>query len=190
MEENTEKSKKSNKSNRNWWIVMLVFGVVLLIGFIFWLLMKGDVKTTGEYPDDISPQSLECAKKDIAYKFFTHDNPENAEVKITAIFAKSRIDSISLIHRTTYDTKEYTKTMSDAHEGDMNISFQTGGMKPYSLGATYSQDGKTTQMALYAKASELNDQTIKYFMLDSVPENLTGYKRGYLAQGFTCEIKR
>jgi len=188
MEDNTKKPEKGSK--KSWYLLMLFIGVIILIGFIFWLLMKGDVKTTGEHPDDVSPQSLECTKKGVSYGLFTLDSPESAEIKITAIFAKSKIDSISLLHRTTYDTKEYAKTMSDGHEGDMNISFQSQGMKPYSLGATYSQDGKIAQMALYAKASELNDQTIKYFMLDSVPDNLTGYKRGYNAQGFTCEIKR
>ena len=188
MEENTEKSRK--KTNKNWYILMLVVGIIILIVFIFWLLMKGDVKTTGEYPDDVSPQSLECIKKDVDYPFFTHDDNSNTEVKINAVFSKSIIDSISLTHRAVYSNEKYAKTMSDGHEGDMNISFQNKGMTPYLLNARYSQDDNTAQMVLYAKAGELNDQTIKYFMLDSVPENLTGYKRGYIAQSFDCEIKR
>lgn len=169
---------------------MLFVGVTLLIVFIFWLLMKGGVKTTGEYPNDASPQSLECVKKDVAYKFFAHDEPANSEIKITAIFAKSKIDSISLVHRTTYDTSDYAKKMSDGNQGDMNTSFYGSDMEAYSLNATYTVDEKTAQMALYTTASGLNDKSIKYFLLDSVPENLTGYKRGYIAQGFTCEIKR
>ena len=188
MEENTAKTKKGSK--KNWYIMMLVLGIILLIIFIIWLLMKGDVKTTGEYPNDVSPQSLECVKKDVSYKFFKIDNPATAEVKITAIFANSKIDSISLVHRTKYSDKAKVRSMSDAHEGDMNMSFQTSGMDPYSLGANFSQDENVAQMALYAKAKELTDATIQYFMLDSLPENLTGYKRGYIAQDFTCEIKR
>lgn len=182
--------KTNRKARKNWYTLVLFVGVILLIVFILWLLMKGDVKTTGEYPDDTSPQSLECVKKDITYRFFTHDDASNSEIKITALFAKSKIDSISLIHKTTYATKEDAKTMSDGHQGDMNTNFYGSSMPAYALNATYSQDDKTAQMALYAKSSELNDKSIKYFMLDSVPENLTGYKRGYLAQGFACEIKR
>lgn len=187
MEDNTGKSKKSKK---NWWLLVLAVGIVIIVIFIIWLLMKGDVKTTGEYPNDISPQSLECVKKDVAYSFFHRDNPSSAEVKITAIFANSKLDSISLTHRTAYSDADTAKKMSDSHEGSMNISLQEKGIYPYALGATYSQDKNVAQMLLYTKAGELNETTIKYFMLDNVPENLTGYKRGYLAQGFTCEIKR
>ncbi|MBR3269634.1 hypothetical protein IKG07_00015 [Candidatus Saccharibacteria bacterium] len=188
MEENTIKTKKNSK--RNWYILILVVGIILLIIFIIWLLMKGDVKTTGEYPNDTSPQSLECAKKNVAYSFFHRDDPSSAEVKITAVFADSKLDSISLVHRTKYNDEQTARLMSDSHEGNMNISLQEKGIYPYSLGATYSQDKNVAQMLLYAKAAELDETTIKYFMLDSVPENLTGYKRGYLAQGFDCEIKR
>lgn len=188
MEENTVKTKK--KSRKNWYILILLVGIILLVIFIIWLLTKGDVKTTGEYPNEFSPQSLECVKKDVAYEFFAKDNPSSAEVKINAIFANSKLDSISLTHRTAYNDADTAKKMSDAHEGNMNVSLQEKGMYPYSLGATYSQDKNVAQMLLYARANELNEATIKYFMLDSVPDNLTGYKRGYIAQGFTCEIKR
>lgn len=188
MEDNTDKLKK--KSKKNWWLLILVVGIILIIAFIVWLLMKGDVKTTGNYPEDESPQSLECVKKDVAYPIFDKESQSNAEVKITAIFAKSKLDSISLIHRSAYTDEETAQKMSNIHEGHMNVSFQNKGMYPYSLGATYSRDGKIAQMLLYAKQSELNDEVANYFMLSKIPENLTGYKREYLAQGFDCEVKR
>ena len=188
MEENTVKPKK--KSKKNWYILMLILGVVLLIVLIVWLLMKGDMKTTGNYPDDITPESLKCVKKNVAYKIFTHDDPTVAEVRINAVFTKGKLDSISLVHRTAYRDEEVARTRSDSHEGDMNFSFTDSGMKQFALNATYTLDENVAQMSLYARADEVDSASIKYFMLDNLPENLTGYKRGYTSQGFTCEVIR
>lgn len=187
MEENTVKPK--NKTNKNWCILMLVVGIIILIVFIVWLLMKGDVKTTGEYPDDVTPGTLKCVAKDLPYKFFK-DNPSSTEIEVNAIFAKNKIDSISFIVKAFYDDPTTAKTMSDGHQGDMNNSFYSNGMEAFSLDAKYALDDKMAQMSLYAKPKDLNDISSKYLMLSSLPDNLTGYKRAYLAQGFTCEIKR
>ena len=187
MEENTEKSKRN--ANKSWYILMLVVGIIILIGFIFWLLMKGDVKTTGEYPDDVTPGTLKCVAKNLPYKFFK-DNPSNTEIEVNAIFAKSRVDSVSFIIKAFYDDSATAKTMSDGHQGDMNNSFYSDGMEAFSLEATFSLNDKMAQMSLYAKPKDLNDVSSKYLMVGSLPENLTGYKRAYLAQGFTCEVKR
>ena len=188
MEEDTSKTKK--RSKKNWYILMLVVGIILLIVFIVWLLMKGDVKTTGTYPDDTTPESLKCVKKDVAYKFFKSDSPASAEVKINAVFTKGKLDSLSFTHRTAYSDENNARIMSDAHEADMNLSFYDVGMGSYSLNAKYSTDKNIAQMTLFVKPEDLNSTSVKYIMLDSLPENLTGYKRGYTGQGFTCEVVR
>lgn len=189
MEETTEKTKK--KSNKNWWILLFILiGVILIVVFIIWLLMQGGVKTTGSYPEDETPETLKCVGKNIPYKFFLKDVPSNAEIKVNAIFTKSKIDSISLVHRTTYDNEDNARVNSNIHEGDMNRNFQNEGMGPYALNASYALEKNVAQMSIYAKSSELSDKSIKYFMLDNLPDNLNGYKRGYTAQGFTCEVTK
>lgn len=188
MEENTVRPKKKSKKGRYISILAVIITVVIVIIVIF--LMNGETKTTGNYPGDATTESLKCVGKNMPYKFFTKDNPSSAEIKINAIFNQDKIDSISLIHRTTYDNEADAETNSNIHKGDMNINFQNKGMKPFSLGAAYSLDKKVAQMSLYATSNELNDDTIKYFMLESLPKDLNGYKKGYTSQGFKCEITK
>lgn len=188
MEENTVKTKK--KSRRNWYILILVVGIILLVVFIIWLLMKGEVKTTGNYPDDVTPETLKCVGKNIPYFIYKKTDSPNTEIDINAIFTGGKINSISLVHRSKHNDADAADMAMRKITGDMNYSFADSGLKQFALNATYTVDDKVAQMALYATSNDLDDKSIKYFMLDNLPENLTGYKRGYISQGFTCEVTR
>lgn len=187
MEDNTDKSNK--KSKKNWYILALIIGLILIIIFVIWFLMRGETKTTGDYPEDTTPESLECVGKNIPYKIFA-DTLSDIEIKINGIFINGKIGSISLVYKSKYNSAEAAKTMSDAHEGDMNMSFYKNNMNSYSLNATYTINENVAQMSLYANSSDLNDISAKYFMLDSLPKNLTEYKKDYIAKGFSCEITK
>ena len=187
MEENTNKPKK--KSKKSLYISIAVVVVVLILVFVIWFFMKGEVKTTGNYPNDVTPESLSCKARNIDYEYFGNDKVTSSNnVQINAIFYNNKIDTISLVRKMTYLDADTAKIWSDAHEGNMNLSFYSNNMGSYSLGATYTIDNNVAQMSLYAKTDELNDTSIKYFMLDKLPKNMDEYKKGYSEKGFTCEV--
>lgn len=185
MEEEPNNNKK--KTNRKWFLLV---GVILIIGIIvliLWFLIRGETKTTGSYQNDETTESLSCTAKNLPYSFFKTTNIIN-NIKVNAIFSSGKISSISFITQSVYQDHATAKIQSDAHEGDMNISFANNGMKQFALNATYDIDENMAQMSLYGTSADINETSIKYFMLDSVPKNIDGYKKAYLNQGFNCEI--
>lgn len=177
----------NKKMNKNW---LLLVGVILVIGIVvllLWFLMRGEIKTAGDWPEDETTESLSCVVEKLTYKFFKSNNIID-NIRINVVFNNNKINSISLVTKTTYPDNDTTRAISDGHEGDMNLSFYDNGMDSYSLGATYSVDNNFAQISLYATSSELNDVSIQYFMLDTLPKNIDEYKKAYANQGFTCEI--
>ena len=61
-----------------------------------------------------------------------------------------------------------TLSFSEArNRAAMNESFRNDGMKPDSLDAKYGIMSDGMQFSIYAKSSDINEKTLKYFMLDS-----------------------
>ena len=189
MEENTEKSKKSNKSNKNWWIIILAVGVILLIVFVFWLLVKGDVKTTGEYPDDVKDSSLTCTTTKVEYPFFTYDESSSKEATINMLFKNKELNSISFIYSLKYDN-ERAVTASEAHNhAAMNISFAKVGLEADALNANYTRTNNEMILTLHATMADLNEDSGKFFLINDIPvdSSISRYARNYKNQGFKCE---
>ena len=174
------------KTNKKWFLLV---GVILIIGVIvlLWFLMRGETKTTGSYQDDEATESLSCAAKNLPYTFFKTTNTID-NIKVNTIFSNNKISSISFVAQSIYQDPTTARIQSDAHEGDMNISFANNGMKQFALSATYDINEDTAQMSLYGTSADINETSIRYFMLDSIPKNIDGYKKAYLNQGFNCEI--
>ena len=185
---NKSNNNKKKKTNKNWF---LLIGFVLIIGAIvllLWFLMRGETKTTGGWSEETS-ESLTCKASNIDYRYFGTDKaPSSNNVQINAIFNNDKLQSISLVRKMTYADAETAKIWSDAHEFYLNDHFGKNGLDFYSFNANFSKNDNVAQMSLYATNSEINDTSIKYFMLDSAPKNIDGYKKAYIDKGFKCEI--
>ena len=75
----------------------------------------------------------------------------------------------------------------------MNLSFYDDGMEADDLEAKYSFLGNSLQMTLYAKKDDLNQKSLRYFMLLNIynVDSLTKEKmaKTYNEKGLDCEIK-
>lgn len=182
--------RPKKKINKNWFLLVGVILAIAIIIIVLWLLMRGETKTTGDWSEETS-ESLTCKASNVAYEYFGADKATSSNnVQINAVFNNSKIQSISLIRKMTYIDAETAKIWSDSHEFNMNVSFSNNGLNPYDLNANFSKNDNVAQMTIYAVKNEINDATIKYFMLDNIPKNIDDYKKSYTNKGFTCEIAK
>lgn len=180
--------EKRKKIDKNWCMLIVVFLIVIIISILLILSMGGSITTTGEWSEKTS-ESLSCKATNINYEFFGKDTATSSNnVKVNAIFNNNKIISINLVRKMTYVDPETAKIWSDSHEFYMNRSFGENNLGAYALNANYNVDESTAQMSIYAANGDINDNTIRYFMLDSLPKDIDEYKKGYSGKGFTCEI--
>lgn len=186
MEESTEKSRK--KTNKNWYILMLVVGIIILIVFIIWLLMKGDIKTTGEYPDDVKNSSLSCTTAGFKYPFSKYDESTKKETTVNILFINNKIDSITLIYTLNYDTERGIIASEANIHADMNKSFADSGLGVDALGANYAKTDNAMTLTLHADKGILDANSGKYFLINDIPidSSISVYARNYKNQGFKC----
>lgn len=176
------------KINKYWYVLIGVFLIIAIISIPLILSMGGDIKTTGSWSEETS-ESLSCKARNVDYEYFGEDKATSSNnVRVNAIFNNGRLASINLVRKMTYIDADIARIWSDAHEGNMNKKFAEDGLGAYALNANYSKNESTAQMSLYATSSEINNTTIKYFMLDNLPKDIDGYKKGYSDKGFTCEF--
>lgn len=180
--------RPKKKINKNWFLLVGVILAIAIIIIVLWLLMRGETKTTGDWSEETS-ESLTCKASNVAYEYFGADKATSSNnVQINAVFNNGKIQSISLIRKMTYIDAETAKIWSDSHEFNMNVSFAESGLKAFALNATFNKSENVAQMSLYANKDEITENSIKYFMLNSVPKNIDEYKKAYTNQGFNCEV--
>lgn len=184
------KESRNKKLNKSWWSLIAFIVVLILMIVVLWVLAKGNTITIGDWSGEFNPESLTCNGKNIDYPFYTSDASTSNSIEIKALFEKDKIATISLILKANYENANNAKKYSDAHEGDINISYSKNSLKPYSFNATFTSYDKTNQMTLYAENNNLNNTTVKYFLLNNLPKNTTEYEKAYVNAGFDCKVTK
>lgn len=167
-------------------ITLFVIAVILLL----WFLLKGETKTTGEWTGAETTKSLSCKADNLPYPVYETGNVLNSTTQVNATFDSDKINSISLLYKASYTSAKIAKAENDALTAAMNINFGKNGMEAFSLNATFNVNDNTTQMSLYANQPDLNDNSVKYFMLDDLPSKIDDYQKAYQAKGFKCEMTK
>ena len=181
-----------NKSKKDHgWIYVLIglICVIVSIVSIILFLLQGDTKTTSGGKIEVS-ETITCEGDGIFYPLFKYDNSKRKTILIKALFNDDKFETINLVYKLDYDNIEQAKQSNNENHAAMNKSFAADSLSADSFEAHYSDLKDGAQMALYAKAKELNGVTAKYFLLDGVTnytkDNLT---KKYNDQGLNCIIK-
>lgn len=189
-EENNNKSKKK-KSNTGIIVCLIVF-IIAILGLILFFLTRGKTTTSGNYPDNVSDESLVCSGENIDYPFFTYDNAIKKTAEIKALFSNNELKSIALTYSLYYNDVQ-SITASEAHNhAAMNKSFGEIGLnKADAYNAKYAKMEDRMQMSLYASGSEIDDTALKYFFIDTnhgeTPNTVADVKAVYEEKGLQCE---
>lgn len=181
-----EKSKRRKKTD---WlgtigISLMLTAVVLMI----WFFMHGETVVEGEPSGTERNVTLSCQRDGDTYPFFTYANYSDADTTIDVIFSNDKLGTIGL-KQNLYYTNNDGASMSDANNhAAVNLKFQGEGMAPDSLGAAYVVSGNRFGMSLFADANSMNNNTAKYFLLESYLLNASvdKYVTYFENKGFSC----
>lgn len=166
-------------------IVLIVASVILLIGFG----LKGQTKVSGNYPDDIKSISLKCVSSTTIYPFFAYDNAVSRNTSVNILFADNKLSTISLTSELNYSDDTSINASYSHNHAAMNKAFAEEGLGADSFSARYTKSKDKMIMSLYAKSSDLNYNSMKFFLADNVnpSSNMEEFENNYNKQGFTCE---
>ena len=172
------------------WPVSVGLSLVLVAGvLLFWFFMKGETTITGNWPEPELSQSMSCESNNFAYPFFTYDKSTKKSTRINIIFNNDNLYSIALIYNLYLNDAEIISSSEAANHAAMNISFGNNGLEAESLGMDFARLQDSLKMSLYAKSSDINSASAKYFLLDdndSKAYNVELVKKSYENKGFVC----
>ena len=176
-------------------ITILSIAVIALIVIALILAMKGETKTTGNYPDDVEGESLTCESHSVKYPFFANNNGKSRHLKITANFYDKKLSAISLAYTLYYDTEDQIKASEAQNHASMNISFGENGLGSDAFDINYSMMSDSLKTVLYINANDYNTTSAKYFMIDvkeqkDLPDTIREFNKIYNSQGFSCSTTK
>ncbi len=189
-----EEERKTYRSAMNWPpLIGLILIFVAIIGFVMFL-QNGETIVTGEFGKSAKRESLACETRNVSYSIFDYDNAKEKNLKINATFSDNGLDSISLVYRLGYEDETELEYSEARNHATVNQRFYEDGMAPDSLSAKYGIVGDSVQFSIFANDGDMNNKTMKYFLLDNVPDiktvTLEKMARIYNEAGLNCDIKR
>lgn len=163
MENNSPK-----KANSSSWLVLTGLALIMVaIVAIILFFLNGQTVITGEFEGRKISETLTCESNNVAYPIFAFNEADDKLLKINTVFEDESLSAISLMYKLDYSDQDTLSFSEARNRAAMNESFRNDGMKPDSLDAKYGIMSDGMQFSIYAKSSDINEKTLKYFMLDS-----------------------
>ena len=189
-------NKKNFKiiNNKKTAITLGASTIAVVCIIVFFSLMNGTTTTTGNYPDNVSDESLSCHKDNYLYPVFKYDNALRKELEINLLFSHQQISSASLVHKLYYQDVSSVEGSEAHNHAAMNSSFGKNGLGADAFNATYHRLEDNLQMNLFANSQDIKaDSFSKYFLFDDAKRDLNtieDFEDFYTKQGFSCSHKK
>lgn len=183
-------TKKEEKSHRTRNLVFFLTLVIVIILAILWLL-RGKTTTTGQYPENVKNEYLDCISKNTTYSKVGDVSSDEKELRATMVFlGKEELSSISIKYTLNFADKSaasYAEPIVNTrfHE---NIAEVIDQYSAFNNKVTLLDDAIV--VTLHASKTDLKDDLAKEFFLipkTKSPATLSDYREIFEVQGFTCE---
>ena len=165
-----------------------ILSVIIITVIVLATMSAGRTTTGGTYPAPVSTDSLSCSSTTFKYPFFT-DFSDKISTKVNLALGDNQINSISIITTMTYNTPEDAENSRNVNIAALNNSFSTSGIAVDLLSPAYSRKDSIFNSTLYASSKNLDQKTLKYFLLDGTTSsdyNLKSLSSIYGKKGFDC----
>lgn len=186
-----EKTADENKNHRVRNLIFFLIFIVVIVLIILWLL-RGKTTVSGQYPENVSNESLTCVSINTQYEKTSWIDSDNKELKINAIFNGTELlKSISLIYTLHYaDESEAYYAEAKSH-AQLNDGFAAVGFDVRKFDNKFARYGNKLIISLTANKSEINEYSASYFLLpvedgDLKLKTISDYKNAFEGQGFSC----
>ena len=181
--------KKKDHTFLKLFFFLLFLLIIILI--IIWLL-KGSKTVSGQYPENVRNEALECISSEIDYPKLGSYNvePKEKELKISAIFkGEDTLVSLSIKDLLTFYSNHDAIIAEARSHANFNLSLRGSGYGTEKFENKFSIVSEKLLVTLTGKASEIDEYSKEYFSIKSekIPTTISEYKQNYEAQGFTCK---
>lgn len=186
-----EETEKSTNSYAKYVIISLGLICIAVVCFIIFFL-HGGTTVIENGGGDTTQERLVCKSTSTAYPLFTYDNSNGKSMEISATFKDKELETISLIYKLFYDDTKLINESESFNHAALNTLSQDEGLGPDAFDAKFSKLKDSLQLSLYVNSSNINNKSLKYFMLDSLnnkPYTQDMLSKAYTKQGFTCEAQ-
>ena len=186
-----EKDEDGGNNHRDRNLVILLLFLVIIILIILWLL-RGKTTTSGQYPENLKTESLECTSDSIRYqKIAIHGKPKSTELKISSTFyGTEKLSSINLRYSMYFDSEAEAINAEAVAHASFNIELQGNNRSSSEFHNKFTILDNKLETSLFANLSDLDNFSKSYFVLfqdKDLPETLYEYRKQYEDQGFKCE---
>ncbi len=185
-----ETSKKKDKKNHKFLkLFFFLLFLLLIILIIIWLL-RGSKTISGQYPENVKNEYLDCVSKNVTYSKVGEVSNEEKELKATMVFlGKEELSSISIKYTLKFKDKEtanYAEPIVNTrfHE---NLAQVIDQYSAFNNKVTLLDD--TIVVTLHASRNDLVDLAKEFFLIkkNEEPVSLNDFKNSFEKQGFICE---
>ena len=164
----SEKKKgKTNSKKDHRFLKLFSFLLMLLIIIlvIIWLL-RGKTTVSGQYPENVSNESLSCASNSVKPPKLSSIDSDEKELKINAVFrGTDELKSLSLIYTLNYPTEDEAYKNEAISHAELNESLSASGFSVSSFKNKFSRyDGKLI-ISLSINKTEINEFSAPFFLL-------------------------
>ena len=172
--------------NKSIFILLGFIAISIAIISIFAIFVNGNVKTVNSPASIETTASLSCTIENFTYPFFTYDKSNSKSVDVSLLFNNGELSSISLTTKMQYNSDKEANISSSQNHAAMNMSFGQE-LGADALSANYSNNNNTFRMSIYANMSQYNDDTKKYFLVETSSENINDFEYNYVSKEFNCK---
>lgn len=176
------------------WTIIVI--TVALIVFVFWWLMRPKETYTSNSIDASKADALVCKIDDIDDVFFESEYAISDRHEIKAMFEEDKLSSLSYSYYGSFESNDVAKTVDATMHGKYNKYLGERSLSQNSLNPVFSVMENDTKVSLYAKNSEVTNQTAMFFFVDSdefqrlSSRNINELKEMYEKKDFTCQITK
>ena len=187
-EKRTKGEKAEGKNHKALKLTVFLLFLVIIIFIILWLL-HGKTTVSGQYPENIKNESLECTSDKIVYEKINSVDSNNKELKIVAVFVnENKLSSISLRYALTYPTESEAYSAESVSHVQFGRSLSADGLSFEEFNNKFSIVGDKLIVTLYATGGDFKEYANSYFLIgqNDFPQSLVDFRKIYEEQGFIC----
>lgn len=185
-----KKVKENKKDHKFLKLFFFLLFLLIIILIIIWLL-RGTKTISGQYPENVKNEYLDCVSGEIDYKKLGDYGVEvkEKELEVTATFkGEETLTMISVKDKLIFFSNHDAVIAEARAHANFNFSLRGPGYDTDKFENKFSIVGEKLIINLAGKAGEIDEYGKDYFLIESdkIPETLVDYKKEYEAQGFTC----
>lgn len=181
------------KNHRTIKIIGILLFLLALTAIIIWLL-RGKTTTNGQYPANITNESLNCSSLSIEYPKISRRSAKSTELKMTMVFSGTeKLVSGSLRYILRYDNHSEAVNSEAVNHANFGTELASRNLKFTEFDNKFTILDNVLEVSLRASASSVNEFSADFFLIDTkneLPKTLEEYRKNYESQGFTCETSK